>query len=99
MRDLHEEVGELLRHRLIQPEIGTHQRNGRLIRFGTGRETRRIAGQQMHEQEHQHGDDEKRRQQAKDTFDEEVQHETNPAMMRATNDLSEQYATVRPARL
>jgi hypothetical protein len=30
----------------------------------------------MHEQEHQHGDDEERRQQAKETFDEKVQHET-----------------------
>ena len=72
----HEEVDELLRHRLVETEVGAHQRDGRLVRFGTGGEPRRIARQQMHEQEHQHGDDEQRRQQATETFDEEVQHET-----------------------
>jgi hypothetical protein len=46
-----EEVHELLRQRLVQAEVGTHQRDRLVVGLGAGRQACRIARQQVHEQE------------------------------------------------
>ena len=51
-------------------------RDRKLVRFRTGRQPRRIAGQQVHEPEHQHGHDHKRGQQAEQAFAKIVEHES-----------------------
>ncbi len=58
------------RQRLVEAQVLAHQRDG--LRRGVlpGGEARRVAGQQVHEHEHQDADDEQRRNQAQQTFGE-----------------------------
>ena len=54
-------------------KVGAHQLNGLLVCLGAGGQPRGVAGQQVHEQEHQHRDDQERRDQPQQAFDDVVE--------------------------
>ena len=63
------ETDELLGQRLVEPEVLAHQRDGLGRRVRARSQARRIAGQQMHEHEHQDADDQQRRKEAEQALD------------------------------
>jgi hypothetical protein len=60
---------ELFGQRLVEPQVLAHQRHGLRRGVRTRGQARRVAGQQMHEHEHQHGDDQQRRKKAEQALD------------------------------
>ena len=59
VHDAVDEAHELLRQRAVEAEILAHELDGLRIRIRPRREARRIAGQQMDEQEDERADDER----------------------------------------
>src|SRR6218665_420631 len=63
-----------LKQRLVQPELRAHHGHGLLVGALAGGKARRVAGEHVDEQEHQHGHDEQCRDQAQQAFEKVIQH-------------------------
>ena len=74
VHDAGDEAQELLRQRLVEAQILAHQRDRFRRRVGAGGKARRIAGQQMDEQEGQRADQQQRRDQPEQALDDVLEH-------------------------
>ena len=69
-----EEIDELLGQWLVEAQFLAHEFDRLLVGVHAGSQARRVAGQHVHEEEDEHGDDEQGRRQAEQAFDEVIEH-------------------------